>query len=260
MGGEGGGGHASAPGYASHPRRSPLAAGAALRPWQPARPSLRGAIAKHRGPGRRRGSCRRRSGQRPPGGLLRRGPGLHGRSLGEAHADSIVRALEIAGGAGNPLVGFIESGGARLQEGHAALAGYGRIFRASVKLSRRSPQISIVSGVSAGGGAYAPALTDFVVMTEDARMFLTGPRVVRAALGEEISMEDWAAPGSTSETASARSSPATTPARSSGFGCCSASCPRRSATSRRMPIRFRPRFATPRRWCRRRRASTTSAT
>ena len=92
------------------------------------------------------------------------------------------------------MVGFVESGGARLQEGHAALAGYGRIFRASVELSARVPQISIVTGVSAGGGAYSPALTDFVVMTEEARMFLTGPQVVEEALGEEVSMEDLGGP------------------------------------------------------------------
>ena len=117
-----------------------------------------------------------------------------GGSLGAAHADSIVRVMELAGGAGAPVVGFVESGGARLQEGHAALAGYGRIFRASVELSSRVPQISIVTGVSAGGGAYSPALTDFVVMTESARMFLTGPRVVREALGEEVSMEELGGP------------------------------------------------------------------
>ncbi|MFN8160005.1 MAG: carboxyl transferase domain-containing protein [Solirubrobacterales bacterium] len=117
-------------------------------------------------------------------------PGFLGGSLGEAHADSIVRVMELADRAGAPLVGFVESGGARLQEGHAALAGYGRIFRRSVELSRRVPQISVVSGVSAGGGAYSPALTDFVVMTGEGRMFLTGPGVVRAALGEEVSMED----------------------------------------------------------------------
>jgi acetyl-CoA carboxylase carboxyltransferase component len=122
-------------------------------------------------------------------------PGFMGGSLGAAHADSIVRVMRLAGEAGAPVVGFIESGGARLQEGHAALAGYGRIFRASVELSRRVPQISIVTGVSAGGGAYSPALTDFVVMTEAARMFLTGPRVVRAALGEEVSMEELGGPG-----------------------------------------------------------------
>lgn len=121
-------------------------------------------------------------------------PRFMGGSLGEAHADSIVRVMEMAGRAGAPVVSFVESGGARLQEGHAALAGYGRIFRASVQLSKRAPQISIVTGVSAGGGAYSPALTDFVLMTKDARMFLTGPQIVRQALGEEVSMEGLGGP------------------------------------------------------------------
>lgn len=121
-------------------------------------------------------------------------PTVMGGSLGEAHAESIVRAMRLAGQAGAPVVGFVESGGARLQEGHAALAGYGRIFRASVELSKRVPQISIVSGVSAGGGSYSPALTDLVIMTERARMFLTGPRVVREALGEDVSMEELGGP------------------------------------------------------------------
>ena len=121
-------------------------------------------------------------------------PTYMGGSLGEQHAESIVRALELAGQSGAPVVGFIESGGARLQEGHQALAGYGRIFRASVELQELVPQISIVCGVSAGGGAYSPALTDFVVMTEQARMFLTGPRVVREALGEEVTMEELGGP------------------------------------------------------------------
>jgi acetyl-CoA carboxylase carboxyltransferase component len=116
-------------------------------------------------------------------------PAFLGGSLGEVHADTIVRLMRMAGDAGAPVVGFVRSGGARLQEGHSALAGYGRIFRASVELSRRVPQISILDGVSAGGGAYSPALTDFVVMTAAARMFLTGPQVVREALGEEIGME-----------------------------------------------------------------------
>jgi acetyl-CoA carboxylase carboxyltransferase component len=121
-------------------------------------------------------------------------PSYLGGSLGEAHADSIVRVMELAQRAGAPVVGFVESGGARLQEGHAALAGYGRIFRRSVELSRLVPQVSVVSGVSAGGGAYSPALTDFVVMTGEGRMFLTGPGVVRAALGEEVTMEDLGGP------------------------------------------------------------------
>ncbi|MFZ0043733.1 MAG: carboxyl transferase domain-containing protein [Solirubrobacteraceae bacterium] len=109
-----------------------------------------------------------------------------GGSLGERHADTIVRVLSLAQRARIPVVSFVESGGARMQEGTAALAGYGRIFRETVALTGVVPQISVVSGASAGGGAYSPALTDLIVMTEDAAMFLTGPGVVREALGEEI--------------------------------------------------------------------------
>ena len=109
-----------------------------------------------------------------------------GGSLGERHADTVVRVLQIAGRARIPVVAFVESGGARMQEGTAALAGYGRIFRETVALTGVVPQISVVSGASAGGGAYSPALTDLIVMTEDAAMFLTGPGVVREALGEDV--------------------------------------------------------------------------
>jgi acetyl-CoA carboxylase carboxyltransferase component len=109
-----------------------------------------------------------------------------GGSLGERHADTIVRVLQTAGRARMPVVAFVESAGARMQEGTAALAGYGRIFRESVGLTGVVPQISVVSGASAGGGAYSPALTDLVLMTEDAAMFLTGPGIVREALGEEV--------------------------------------------------------------------------
>ena len=70
-----------------------------------------------------------------------------------------------------------------------ALGGYGRIFRRTVALSGKVPQISIVTGLSAGGGAYSPALTDWVVMTEESSMFLTGPGVVREALGEDVDAE-----------------------------------------------------------------------
>jgi acetyl-CoA carboxylase carboxyltransferase component len=112
--------------------------------------------------------------------------GFLGGSLGECHADTVVRVLQTAGRARIPVVAFVESGGARMQEGTAALAGYGRIFRETVSLSGVVPQLSVVSGASAGGGAYSPALTDLIVMTDDASMFLTGPGVVREALGEEI--------------------------------------------------------------------------
>jgi acetyl-CoA carboxylase carboxyltransferase component len=112
--------------------------------------------------------------------------GFAGGSLGEAHADTIIRVMELAERAAAPVVGFIASGGARMDDGIAALGGYGRIFRHHVRLSGRVPQISVISGVSAGGGSYSPALTDFVVMTEGSAMFLTGPGVVREVMGEDV--------------------------------------------------------------------------
>jgi acetyl-CoA carboxylase carboxyltransferase component len=109
-----------------------------------------------------------------------------GGSLGEAHANTIVRVLELANRAKAPVVGFVSSGGARMQEGVAALGGYGRVFARTVALSGKVPQISVISGLSAGGGAYSPALTDWVIMTDESSMFLTGPGVVRDALGETV--------------------------------------------------------------------------
>jgi acetyl-CoA carboxylase carboxyltransferase component len=117
-----------------------------------------------------------------------------GGSLGEAHAETIVRVMQLAGRAGAPVIGFVASGGARMDDGIAALGGYGRIFRESVKLSGRVPQISIITGVSAGGGAYSPALTDFVVMTEGSAMFLTGPGVVREVTGEDVDAQELGGP------------------------------------------------------------------
>ena len=113
-----------------------------------------------------------------------------GGSLGEQHAETIVRVLRLAGQARVPVVGFVASAGARMQEGVAALAGYGRIFREHVKLSGVVPQISVIAGTSAGGGSYSPALTDFVVMTRDAAMFLTGPAVVKEVMGEDVDAAD----------------------------------------------------------------------
>jgi acetyl-CoA carboxylase carboxyltransferase component len=121
-------------------------------------------------------------------------PTYLGGSLGAQHAESIVRVLRLAGRAGAPVVGFIESGGARMQEGLEALGGYARIFRAHVELSGLIPQISVICGASAGGGSYSPALTDFVVMTERASMFLTGPGVVREVMGEDVSAADLGGP------------------------------------------------------------------
>jgi acetyl-CoA carboxylase carboxyltransferase component len=110
-----------------------------------------------------------------------------GGSLGEAQAESIVRVLRLANDARMPVVALVASAGARIQEGTAGLAGYARVFAATVALSQRVPQISVLTGFCAGGGAYAPALTDFVIMTEGSAMFLTGPAVVREACGEQVS-------------------------------------------------------------------------
>ena len=109
-----------------------------------------------------------------------------GGSLGEAHADTVVAVLELAERSRVPVIGFVESAGARMQEGLAALSGYARIFRRHVALSGQVPQISVICGPSAGGGSYAPALTDFVIMTESASMFLTGPGVVAKVTGEDV--------------------------------------------------------------------------
>jgi adenylyl-sulfate kinase len=111
---------------------------------------------------------------------------IAGGSVGTAEAEVVVRALRRARHDGIPVVAFLESAGARLQEGSASLGGFGRIFTQNVALSGVVPQISVVTGTSAGGGCYSPALTDFVVMTAQASMFLTGPRIVKQALGEDV--------------------------------------------------------------------------
>jgi len=122
-------------------------------------------------------------------------PSFAGGSLGQAHADSVVRVHELAGRARVPVIGFVESAGARMQEGLAALGGYGRIFRQHVALSGQVPQISIVCGPSAGGGSYAPALTDFVIMAGSrASMFLTGPGVVARVTGEDVDAAELGGP------------------------------------------------------------------
>jgi acetyl-CoA carboxylase carboxyltransferase component len=114
-----------------------------------------------------------------------------GGSLGEMHAQKICKLLELAMKMGAPLVGINDSGGARIQEGVDSLRGYGDIFYRNTLASGVVPQISVLVGPSAGGAVYSPALTDFVFMAKGiAKMFITGPDVVRAAVGEEISAED----------------------------------------------------------------------
>jgi acetyl-CoA carboxylase carboxyltransferase component len=112
---------------------------------------------------------------------------IFGGALGEAHAAKIHKIMDMAIAAGAPLVSLNDGAGARIQEGVTALAGYGGIFRRNTKASGVIPQISVMLGPCAGGAAYSPALTDFVFMVrETSQMFITGPDVVKAVTGEEI--------------------------------------------------------------------------
>ncbi|MFG1614616.1 acyl-CoA carboxylase subunit beta [Nonomuraea wenchangensis] len=115
---------------------------------------------------------------------------IFGGALGAAHADKIHKVMDLAASAKVPLIGLNDGAGARIQEGVTALAGYGGIFRRHVRMSGVIPQISVMLGPCAGGAAYSPALTDFVFMVQGtAQMFITGPDVVRAVTGEDISRE-----------------------------------------------------------------------
>jgi propionyl-CoA carboxylase beta chain len=114
-----------------------------------------------------------------------------GGSLGYATGQKIAKVLDQAMQIGAPIIGFNDSGGARIQEGVAALAGYGDIFFRNVKASGVVPQISVIVGPSAGGAVYSPALTDFIIMTKDtSHMFVTGPDVVKTVTGEQASQEE----------------------------------------------------------------------
>ncbi|WP_276145471.1 carboxyl transferase domain-containing protein, partial [Streptomyces sp. YIM 130001] len=112
---------------------------------------------------------------------------IFGGALGEAHATKIHKIMDMAIAAGAPLVSLNDGAGARIQEGVSALAGYGGIFQRNTRASGVIPQISVMLGPCAGGAAYSPALTDFVFMVRDtSQMFITGPDVVKAVTGEEI--------------------------------------------------------------------------
>ncbi|SDK51218.1 acyl-CoA carboxylase subunit beta [Aliiruegeria lutimaris] len=117
--------------------------------------------------------------------------GVVGGSLGEIHSKKICHTLDHAVKAGIPVIGFNDSGGARIQEGVGSLAGYGQVFYRNVQLSGVVPQISIIAGPCAGGAAYSPALTDFIIMTrENAQMFICGPEVIRSVTGEVTTMDE----------------------------------------------------------------------
>jgi propionyl-CoA carboxylase beta chain len=116
---------------------------------------------------------------------------VFGGSLGEVHGQKITKVMDLALRTGVPLIGILDGGGARIQEGVAALTQFAEIFRRNVAASGVIPQISLILGPSAGGAVYSPALTDFIVMADGtSNMFITGPDVIRAVTGEDVGFEE----------------------------------------------------------------------
>ena len=116
---------------------------------------------------------------------------VFGGSLGEVHGQKITKVMDLALRTGVPLIGISDGGGARIQEGVAALTQFAEIFRRNVAASGVIPQISLILGPSAGGAVYSPALTDFIVMADGtSNMFITGPDVIRAVTGEDVGFEE----------------------------------------------------------------------
>ena len=113
-----------------------------------------------------------------------------GGALGEMQSHKICKVMDLASQNGAPIIGLIDSGGARIQEGVRSLAGYGEIFRRNSHISGVIPQISLILGPCAGGAAYSPALTDLIIMVEkQSYMFLTGPDVIKSVTGEVVDSE-----------------------------------------------------------------------
>ncbi len=116
---------------------------------------------------------------------------VFGGSLSEAHAEKIIKVMEMAMKNGTPIIGINDSGGARIQEGVVSLGGYADIFLRNVLASGVIPQISLIMGPCAGGAVYSPAITDFIVMVKDTSyMFITGPEVVKAVTHEDVTFDE----------------------------------------------------------------------
>ncbi|MEB3702147.1 Acetyl-CoA carboxylase carboxyl transferase subunit beta [Candidatus Bealeia paramacronuclearis] len=125
---------------------------------------------------------------------------VFGGSLSESHAEKISKIMDKAVQVGAPIIGINDSGGARIQEGVASLAGYATVFQRNVLASGVVPQISLIMGPCAGGAVYSPAMTDFICMVRDSSyMFVTGPEVVKTVTHENVSAEDLG--GATTHTA-----------------------------------------------------------
>jgi acetyl-CoA carboxylase beta subunit len=120
---------------------------------------------------------------------------VFGGSLGEVAGEKIIKVMDLALKTGVPILGILDSGGARIQEGVVALGKYGEIFRRNTASSGVIPQISIIMGPAAGGAVYSPALTDFVIMVDKtSHMFVTGPDVIKTVTGEEVGFEELGGP------------------------------------------------------------------
>ena len=116
---------------------------------------------------------------------------VFGGSLSETMSLKICKAMDLAMKMGCPVIGINDSGGARIQEGSNALAGYSEIFERNILASGVVPQISLIFGPCAGGAVYSPALTDFIMMTEqNSYMFITGPKVVKSVTGEDVTVDE----------------------------------------------------------------------
>ncbi len=117
-----------------------------------------------------------------------------GGSAGEMHSIKVAATMRSALANGTPFVFINDSGGARVQEGIDSLSGYGKVFFQNVALSGVVPQIAIIGGPCAGGAAYSPALTDFIIQTAPSRMFITGPEVIKQVTGEDVTPEELGGP------------------------------------------------------------------
>ena len=118
-----------------------------------------------------------------------------GGAAGEVHSQKIADMMQLSLKTGSPFVFINDSGGARVQEGIDSLSGYGRVFYNNVVLSGTVPQISLICGPCAGGAAYSPALTDFIIQTMKSQMFITGPQVIKQVTGETVTAEALGGPG-----------------------------------------------------------------
>ena len=115
---------------------------------------------------------------------------VSGGAAGEVHSIKVAEIMEQSLHTGSPFVFINDSGGARVQEGIDSLSGYGKVFYTNVMLSGAVPQISLICGPCAGGAAYSPALTDFIIQTRQAQMFITGPSVIKSVTGENVTGEE----------------------------------------------------------------------